>query len=161
MSLLSPRLMALAATALMLTQLPADAQREPRQTPRGAMQEEANRPPAEQQREKQFPLGSSWTASSLNGRPFGGERPSMTLDDQLRAKGFAGCNTYSATAFPLRQQGFAVGPVAVTRRACDAASMATERAFLVALRTAQRWDLVGGQLVLRGQNAEIRFDRAL
>jgi heat shock protein HslJ len=161
MSSLSPRALAMAATALVLVQQPALAQREPRQTPRSTMQEEANRAPVQQQREKQFPLGSSWTAVSLNGRSLGGERPSIQLDDQLRAKGFAGCNSYSATAFPLRQQAFAVGPIAVTRRACDAASMATERSFLVALRTSQQWDLVGGQLILRGQNGEIRFDRAL
>ncbi len=56
-----------------------------------------------------FPLGQSWSLATINGRPVGGERPSMTLDDQLRIKGFAGCNTYSATAYPLREKGFVVG----------------------------------------------------
>ncbi len=121
----------------------------------------AEHAPPPEAREKQFPVGSSWTAVALNGRQLSGDRPSMSLDDQLRAKGFAGCNNYSATAFPLRQQGFAVGPVAVTRKACDQGAMTLERGFLVALRTSRQWDIVDGQLILRGQGVEIRFERAI
>ena len=55
--------------------------------------------------EKVFPVGSSWIAVSLNGKTFSGERPSFTLDQQFRAKGFGGCNTYSATAYPLQAAG--------------------------------------------------------
>src|SRR5690606_36520779 len=40
-------------------------------------------------RGKIFPLGSSWIAVSLNGKPFTGERPSFRLDDQMRATGFS------------------------------------------------------------------------
>ncbi len=60
----------------------------------------------------------------------------------------------------MREQGFAVGPVAVTRRACETGVMGTERAFLVALRNARKWDVVNGQLVLQGA-AELRFGRAI
>jgi heat shock protein HslJ len=129
---------------------------------------QASRAPAQQEStvpqprsEKQFPLGAAWSAISVGGRSVGGERPTLVIDDQLRAKGFAGCNTYSATAFPLRDQSMAVGPVAVTRRACDAGAMATERTFLVALRSARKWDLLNGQLVIQGAAGEIRFERAL
>jgi heat shock protein HslJ len=111
--------------------------------------------------EKQFPLGASWTAVSVGGKPVAGERPSLVIDEQLRAKGFGGCNTFSATAYPLREQALAVGPVAVTRKACPAGAMATERAFLVALRGARKWDLVQGRLVLTGVAGEIQFERAL
>jgi heat shock protein HslJ len=111
--------------------------------------------------EKQFPLGAAWSAVSVGGKPVSGERPSLLVDDQLRAKGFGGCNTYSATAYPLNQQGLAVGPVAVTRRACDGGQMNSERAFLVALRGARKWDLVEGRLVITGVAGEIRFERAL
>jgi heat shock protein HslJ len=111
--------------------------------------------------EKQFPLGTAWSAVSISGRPVGGERPTLMVDDQLRAKGFAGCNTFSATGFPLREQGFAVGPVAVTRKACDGGAAANERAFLVALRGARKWDVVNGQLVIQGVAGELRFERAL
>jgi heat shock protein HslJ len=113
--------------------------------------------------EKQFPLGASWAADSLNDKqlPRGDIRPSFTLDQTLRLRGFGGCNTFSATAYPLRGQTFAVGPFAITKRQCAKDIMAIERAFFVALRTAQRWDIVGGQLVLVGQGGVLKADRSL
>ena len=111
--------------------------------------------------EKTFPLGVSWVAVSLNGKPFSGDRPAFTINQQYRATGFGGCNTFAATAYPLREQRIAVGPLALTKRACDRAAMENEQAFLVALRTAAQWDLVGTSLVMRGQNGELRFDRAI
>ncbi len=76
-----------------------------------------------------FLSASSWTAASLNGKAYGGERPTLRIDDVFRGTGFSGCNTFSATTYPLREMGFAVGPVAVTRRACDGGAMAIESAL--------------------------------
>nr|WP_245258857.1 META domain-containing protein [Chelatococcus sp. GW1] len=114
-----------------------------------------------QQAEKQFPVGTSWVAISLNDKPYSGDRPGFALDSQYRARGFGMCNTYSATAYPLRDQGFAVGPLAMTKKDCGKQVMAAERAFLVALRTARKWDLVNGQLVLTGESGTLRFERVL
>jgi heat shock protein HslJ len=112
--------------------------------------------------EKRFPLGQSWIAASLNGKPFtGAERPSFSLDEQFRVRGFGGCNSFSATAFPLREQGIAVGPLALTKRTCDGPVMATERAFLTALRTSAKWETATGSLIIKGPNGELRFERAL
>jgi heat shock protein HslJ len=111
--------------------------------------------------EKIFPLGATWVAVSLNGKPFTGDRPSFTLDQQFRAKGFAGCNTFAATAYPLREQNLAVGPFALTKKACDKSLMASEQAFLVALRSAGKWDQDGSTLVIKSQAGELRFERAL
>lgn len=127
------------------------------------------KPPQEAQqkqqprREKQFPLGASWVAVSLNDKPLprGAQRPSFTVDQTLRMRGFGGCNSFSATAYPLRGQTFAVGPFALTKRSCSKDVEATERAFFIALRTAQRWDIVGGQLVLQGQAGVVKADRSL
>jgi len=110
---------------------------------------------------KIFPLGSAWVASSLNGKPFTGERPTFKLDDQMRATGFSGCNTYSTTAYPLREQGLAVAPFALTKRTCNKAAMAIEQAFLMALRTSGKWDIQGPTLIIKSQTGELRFDRAL
>ena len=111
---------------------------------------------------KVFPLGSSWVAVSLNGKPFTGERPSFKLDDQLRATGFSGCNTYATAAYPLREQGLAVGPFALTKRSCDKGTMALEQAFLVALRSSAKWDIQGRNLIIRTQNGgELRMERSL
>jgi heat shock protein HslJ len=115
-----------------------------------------------QKEEKRFPLGQAWIAVSINGKSIGGtERPTFTLDEQFRVRGFGGCNTYSTTAFPLREQGIAVGPLALTKRSCDAGVMATEKAFLMALRTSAKWDTPVASLVLRGPSGELKFERAL
>lgn len=118
--------------------------------------------PGAKAQEKNFPLDSTWTAVSLNGKPFSGsDRPSFILDKQYRARGYGGCNTFAATAFPLKEQHIAVGPLALTKRSCDKSLAATEQAFFIALRTAGAWDLVGSQLVLKSPNGELKFDRAL
>lgn len=118
--------------------------------------------PQAKAQEKIFPLGTTWTAVSLNGKAIAGsERPSFIVDTQYRARGFGGCNTFAATAFPLREQHIAVGPLALTKKTCDKGIIASEQAFLVALRTAGQWDIVGSQLVIRSQAGELRFDRSL
>ncbi|QFU15703.1 META domain-containing protein [Microvirga thermotolerans] len=129
--------------------------------PAGPTRTVDNKVPQPGQQDKIFPLGSVWTAVSLNGKPFTGDRPSFTLDDQLRARGFGGCNNYSATAYPLREQRLAVGPFALTKKSCDKATMAAEQAFLVALRTAAHWDIVGPILTIKTQSGELKFERAL
>lgn len=118
--------------------------------------------PAAKAQEKIFPLDATWTAVSLNGKPFNGaDRPSFIIDKQYRARGYGGCNTFAATAFPLREQHLAVGPLALTKKPCDKGIGASEQDFFIALRTAGQWDLVGSQLVIKSQKGELRFDRAL
>lgn len=131
----------------------------------GAGQQPQKKPqyvPGAKPTEKIFPLGAMWTAVSMNGKPFtGADRPSFIIDAQYRARGYGGCNTFTATAFPLREQQLAVGPLALTKKSCDKALAATEQAFLVALRTAGKWDLVDSQLVIQSPNGVLRFDRSL
>ncbi|MBJ6124438.1 META domain-containing protein [Microvirga splendida] len=111
---------------------------------------------------KIFPLNSSWVAVSLNGKPFSGERPSFRLDDQMRATGFSGCNTYATAAYPLREQVLAVGPFALTKKSCDKSAMAIEQAFLVALRSSGKWDIEGRNLIIKTQNGgQLVFERSL
>ena len=115
----------------------------------------------QKQQEKNFPFDTSFAVVSLNGKTFRGERPTFTLDKSLRMRGYGGCNTFATTAFPMRQQWFAVGAFALTKRACDAGLLALEKQFLVALRTAAQWDRVGSTLVIKGQNGELRFEPAI
>ena len=140
--------------------LPADALAQNRQ--RMPSREELGAPqaaPVQQQQEKNFPLGASWSAVSLNGKPIADRRATLQVDASLRGTGFGGCNTFSASAYPLRAQGFAVGPLALTKRTCDKGLSDFERSYLTALRATQKWDLVDGKLVLRGGAGELRFDR--
>lgn len=117
--------------------------------------------PIQPPQEKTFPLGASWTAVSMNGKPIADRRATLMVDQNLRGTGFAGCNTFSAAAYPLRQQSFAVGPLALTKRSCDKGLSDFERSYLTALRATQKWDLVNGKLVLKGGAGELQFDRAL
>ncbi|MBY0296456.1 MULTISPECIES: META domain-containing protein [Methylobacterium] len=118
--------------------------------------------PAAKAQEKIFPLDSTWTAVSLNGKAFSGsDRPSFIIDKQYRARGFGGCNTFAATAFPLKEQHLAVGPLALTKKSCEKGVSAAEMQFLTAFRTSGQWDIVGSQLVIKSQAGELRFDRAL
>jgi heat shock protein HslJ len=135
---------------------PAEAQRRGRQQP----QEQQQQIPSAQQ-EKSFPVGASWAASSLNGKPISDRRATFLIDANLRGTGFGGCNTFSAAAYPLRQQGLAVGPLALTKRACDKGLLDFERAYLTALRAARNWDLVDGKLIVKGAAGELRFERGL
>ena len=112
--------------------------------------------------DKRFPLGKQWVAVSFNNKPYTGtERPGFLLNDQYRATGFGGCNSFSATAFPLKDQGIAVGPLALTKRSCDKATMDIEHAYFIALRTAAKWDTVQGALLLKSPSGELRFARSL
>jgi heat shock protein HslJ len=146
--------------AALLTAIVAFGTAAEAQGPRNQGGQPPEGPPPKQ--EKVFPVGATWIAVSLNGKPFGGDRPSFTLNQQFRATGFGGCNNYSATAYPLRQQGFAVGPFALTKKQCDKEVMNIEQAFLVALRTSAKWETQGSALIIRTQSgAELRFEKAL
>jgi heat shock protein HslJ len=145
---------ALAWTTAAQAQGRMGSQRPSQQPPQGA----ASQP----KREMQFPVPSSWVATSLNGKPFSGpDRPTLSLDQQYRAKGFGGCNTFSATLWPLREQRLATGPLALTKRQCDKAVMETERAFLIAVRTAAQWEFQGVTLVIKSQSGELRMERSI
>ncbi|WP_293806782.1 META domain-containing protein [uncultured Bosea sp.] len=113
------------------------------------------------QQEKTFPLGASWSVVALNGKPVQDRRATLMVDMNLRGTGFGGCNTFSAAAYPLRQQGFAVGPIALTKRSCDKGMLEFEKAFLLALRATSKWDLVSGRLVLKGGAGEVTLSRSL
>ena len=153
---------ALGIAAMMLAALAATAAEaqgrrrggdDPQKKPQGET------PPPQQQ--KIFPTKVSWVAVSLNGKPFTGERPSFVVDEQFSIRGFGGCNTFRAVAYPLREQRFVVGPFALTKKTCDKAAMDQERNFLIALRTSVQWDTVAGTLVIKSQNGEIRLERVL
>ena len=90
---------------------------------------------------KQFPVGISFTVLNINGRAFPGENPAMTLDSTFRLRGFAGCNNYSAIAYPQAEQGIAVGPFALTNRECERQVMqAGARLPRGPAAAAQKWD---------------------
>lgn len=154
----SARLAVLAAVAAVAGAGPALAQHKATARPEAPQQGGVVVPKPQ----KVFPTNVQWTLYSMGGRTFNtGERPSIMLDGQFRARGFGGCNNFSATAYPLQAQHFAVGPIAATKKACDKGVMETEKAFLVAFRTAQTWDVKDGYLIIQSAHGELKFQRSI
>jgi len=119
-------------------------------------------PPAAQpqKEEKTFPKDSNWTLRMMNGKPLpAGAEATLKIDGQFRGSGFSGCNTWSATMWPVRNQRFAVGPVALTKKQCDASAMAFERAYLTTLHNQSSWDLVNGMLEVKSASGTLSFAR--
>ena len=118
-------------------------------------------PAAIPQPEKTFPTKIVWTLYSFNGKPISGDL-NFLIDDNNRGSGSSGCNTWSATMVPSRGQRIGMGPIAITKKACDKAVMALEFAYLTGLRSGPSWDLVGPDLVIKGQQGgEMKFRRSL
>lgn len=86
--------------------------------------------------------------------------PSLTFADG-RIAGSTGCNRYTAAA-TVDAEALAIGPTAVTQRACAPPVDAVERAFLSALATVRAWRVEDGRLILlddRGREG-LRFEVA-
>ena len=112
--------------------------------------------------QKNFPLDQTWSLRELNGKPVpGGLDASLKIDGTLRGSGFTGCNSWSATLYPVKDQHLAVGPFALTKKQCPKDVMEVEVGFLSSLIGNPTWDLVNGELVIKGPRGSIRLARSL
>ena len=112
--------------------------------------------------EKSFPTHTIWVLKEFNGKPApAGEELTLSIDETFRASGYSGCNSWSATIYPVKGQRLAMGPVALTRNTCAAPRVALERAFLTALHAGPSWDLTGADLVVKGPRGALRFQRSI
>jgi heat shock protein HslJ len=111
---------------------------------------------------KNFPLDQTWSLRMINEKPVpAGLDVSLQIDGSLRGSGYTGCNTWSATLYPIKDQKLMMGPVALTKKQCAKDVMEVELGFLSALLGQPSWDLVNGQLVVKGPRGSLRFDRSL
>ncbi|MBF7729822.1 META domain-containing protein [Pseudomonas sp. N040] len=77
----------------------------------------------------------------IGGRPLiDNSYLTITLDEDGRAFGTAGCNHWFA-AYTLKDQQISFGQAGSTRMMCAPALMEQEQAFLEALGKVQRWDV--------------------
>ncbi len=83
-----------------------------------------------------------------------GERPlidrsmlTLTLIDEQRAAGLAGCNNWSAD-YQLKGNAFTLSNIATTRKLCAPALMEQEQRFLASLSQVQRWEFAEHQQLL-------------
>lgn len=113
--------------------------------------------------EKTFPFGETWVLRAVNGKPVAAtDPPSFSLDQTLRATGFAGCNTFSMALYPIKDQKLAAGGIALTRKVCAKETMAAEHGFLVGLHSLPRWELSAvGDLTIRAPAAVMAFRRGI
>jgi heat shock protein HslJ len=111
---------------------------------------------------KQFPLDQTWSLRDLNDKPVpSGLDASLKIDGNLRGSGYTGCNSWSATLYPVKEQHLLVGPFALTKKQCAKDVMAVEFGFLSALTGNPTWDLVNGDLVIKGPKGSLRLARSL
>ena len=87
---------------------------------KGPQSEEDNQPPKPlPPMQKNFPLDQTWSLRELNGKPVpAGLDISLKIDGTLRGSGYTGCNSWSATVYPVKDQHLAVGPYALTKKEC-------------------------------------------
>ena len=112
--------------------------------------------------QKNFPLDQTWSLRELNGKPVPeGLDASLKIDGNLHASGFTGCNSWSAVLYPVKDQHLMVGPFALTRKQCSKDIMAVEFGFLSNLTQSPTWDLVNGELVIKGPRGSMRLERSL
>jgi heat shock protein HslJ len=112
--------------------------------------------------QKNFPLDQTWELKELNGKPVPADVDvSLKIDGAYRGSGFTGCNSWSATIYPIKDQHLLVGPYALTKKQCDKDTMAIEYGFLSALLAQPTYDLVNGELVIKGPRGELRLARSL
>ena len=112
--------------------------------------------------QKNFPLDQTWQLKELNGKPVSADvDASLKIDGALHASGYTGCNSWSAVLYPVKDQHLAMGPPALTKKQCDKDTMAIEVGFLSVLQSAPTWDLVNGDLVIKGPRGSLRLARSL
>ena len=102
--------------------------------------------------------GGALRAVDVNGAPIVGDRPlTLTLSDG-QASGSAGCNSFTATYRSNREE-LEVGPLAVTRMACDPPLMEQEARYLSILDAAETYNRYGdgGVSVIAPDGRAIRF----
>jgi heat shock protein HslJ len=106
-----------------------------------------------------FPLGKTFKAISISG--FDVQKSGLTLTvsrnsggDGLRGSGHAGCNGWSAGVI-LRDDQIDFASIVTTKKFCGRARMKAEEAFVTSLRSARRWRMDDGKLIIVGDAARL------
>ena len=142
-----------------LIALPASAQgKKPKAAPE--QKPEAAQPAGEKKYDKEFPTKANFNLREINGKAPPADA-SLMIDGTLRGSGISGCNTWSATIYPIKGQKLAMGPVIMTKKQCDPAIMSFEKEFLTILHSGPTWDQQGDTLTVKGATGTLTFLRSL
>ena len=102
--------------------------------------------------------GTEWRLVDIGGQPAPAgadstRHPGFTLlAEGRKVQGSAGCNRIMGT-YQLHGEKLKFGPLATTRMACP--DMATETAFLTALKQTTRYEVSGSSLTLYGADTAV------
>jgi heat shock protein HslJ len=153
-----PYTIALVGLAALIA-LPASAQG---RKPKGAAEQkpEQAQPAGEKKYDKEFPTKANFNLREINGKAPAADA-SLMIDGTLRGSGISGCNTWSATIYPIKGQKLAMGPVVMTKKQCDPAIMSFEKEFLTILHSGPTWDQQGDTLTVKGATGTLTFLRSL
>ena len=112
--------------------------------------------------QKTFPLDQTFSLRELDGKPVASSLDiSLKIDSALHASGFAGCASWSAVMYPIKDQHLLTGQFAPMRKQCDKDTMEIQSKFLSSLLGSPTWDLVNGDLVIKGPRGAMRMVRSL
>ncbi len=150
-------ILALAAAAAAFVAAPALAQKK-----KGQQQEQGQGEKKDDKYayESPFPTKANWLLTTINGKAPPADA-SLLIDENLRGTGSSGCNTWSATLYPVKGHRLAMGPVAMTKKTCSNEINGFERAYLNVLRSGPVWDLKGSTLTVKSQHGELVYNRGL
>ncbi len=110
---------------------------------------------------KEYPVGTTWVLKSFNDKPVPvSDDLTFSVDCNFRGSGYSGCNMWSATVYPVKDQKFLVGPVAITKKQCDKDKTQFEVSYLSAIHSGPSWNVVGGDLILKTQSGTLVFQRS-
>ncbi|MFT4097091.1 MAG: META domain-containing protein [Rhodoblastus sp.] len=151
-------ILASAIAAAALVAQPASAQR--RQKAQPPQQGEGEKKESKDAYESPFPTKATWQLTSFNGKSPPADA-SLLIDENLRGTGSSGCNTWSATLYPIKGHRLAMGPVALTKKTCSNEVNGFERAYLTVLRSGPTWDLSGSTLTVKSQYGVLVYNRGL
>lgn len=111
--------------------------------------------------EKEFPKSVTWSLVQMDGAKIDPAlNITFSVDSNLRGSGFSGCNSWSATMYPLPGQKLATGPYAVTRKSCEKPVNEREFRILSILASGPVWDIDRDDLVITAPQGTLRFIRA-
>ena len=152
--------LALAALAPALLSQPALADTKKKAATTEQQQPGDKKPEDKAAYESAFPTKANWLLTTANGKTPPVDA-FMVIDDTFRGTGNSGCNTWSATLYPIKGHHLAMGPVAMTKKTCTPEVNEFEKLFLTVLHTGPVWDLQGSTLTVKSQYGTLVFDRGL
>ena len=100
--------------------------------------------------------GTQWVAVEIDGAPVGNTRSTLRFDNDARAAGSTGCNSYFASVTQT-STALQFGSVGSTKMACETPLMDQETKFLAALDAVRLHRFEGDMLLFVDASGRVRI----